>query len=268
MGSTTQVRDAGVALRDALQAKIRDATFDETDRDDFERIHLGLTRRIADFASAPRYGQSAPQYDDFISKAQNAAASVNACTPGSAPSIQRAKTDSQAASNALPAITGRANLLAGSLRLGSPPVRATAAGPSLTSELQTGAGEEDTPGPNEPYYQSLVKLFPVEAVTLYPMAVGIAGDDSRMLWILVGIIALVVIGLRVLGTRPAAGGPPDWPAVGVALVSFALYAAALGAFGVLYKNAATTAMLLSFLTIIWVAFVPYILRKRPEPSQP
>ena len=58
------------------------------------------------------------------------------------------------------------------------------------------------------------------------------------------------------------GGPPDWAAIFVALVSFLLYAASLGAFGIIYRTAEQTAMLMSFVTIIWVAFVPYILRRK------
>jgi hypothetical protein len=274
MGTREQVSDTGRRLRDSLQLKIDDGTFDPADREDFSRIHAGLSRRLSDFATSPRYGSSSARYDTFIAKAQAATAAVNGCTPASSSSIATAKRESQAASNELPSITGSeerrgAGLFIGSLRLGSGTPNPSVGTPEnleTRSSIQSGTEAEEGEEPNEPYYQSLVKLFPVEAVTLYPMAVGIAGEDRGALRILVGVIALVVVGLRFFGTKPATGGQPDWAAVGVALCSFLLYAAALGAFGVIYKDAEKTAMLLSFLTVIWVAFVPYILRKRPDPQ--
>jgi hypothetical protein len=108
MATTAQVRTAGRGLRDSLQAKVRDGTFDPDDRDDFGRIHLGLTQRLSAFATAPSDGPSSPRYDSFVAKAQEAKSAVDSCTASSSSSIQRAKTLSQAASNKLPPITGPA----------------------------------------------------------------------------------------------------------------------------------------------------------------
>ncbi|MEA1014595.1 hypothetical protein [Sphingosinicella sp. LY1275] len=146
-----------------------------------------------------------------------------------------------------------ANLIQGSTRVRSRVARAV----TRDGVDAVVAGTQPTP-----YYESLIKLFPVEAVTLYPMALGVAGDDEGTRTTLIAIIALVVVGLRYFGTKPIEGGRPDWMAIIVALVSFLLYAAALGGFGVLFQTPQQTATLLSFLTVIWVAFVPYLLRQR------
>jgi hypothetical protein len=270
MGTKEQVRQAGGALRDSLQTVIRDGAFDPADREDFSRIHLALIRRLQRFSSSPKYGDSSPQYDAFIQNAGNATSAVRNCNPSSPSSIQNAQTQSAAASNALPSITGGGAFLQGALRVNAPPTAAAAvAGEPEASFAPPGGGGDGGDGGDgapEPYYQSLVKLFPVEAVTLYPMAVGVAGDDRSALYVLIGVIALVVVGLRYFGTKPAEGGPPEWAAIGVSLVSFLLYAAALGGFGVIYGTEGQTAMLLSFITVIWVAFVPRILRVQPSAS--
>ena len=121
----------------------------------------------------------------------------------------------------------------------------------------------------EPYYTSLVKLFPVEAVTLYPLAIGIAAGDAAIRLLLIAVIMIFVVALRWFATQDAApdvtgstgGGAADVPAIAVAVVSFALYAASLGGFGYLRGGEAQTGQLLAFLTVMWVALVPFALRR-------
>ncbi len=121
----------------------------------------------------------------------------------------------------------------------------------------------------EPYYTSLVKLFPVEAVTLYPLAIGIAAGDAAIRLLLIAVIMIFVVTLRWFATQDAApdvtgstgGGAADVPAIAVAVVSFALYAASLGGFGYLRGGEAQTGQLLAFLTVMWVALVPFALRR-------
>lgn len=259
MATKEQVRQAGRDLRDSLQTAIRDGSFNPDDREDFSRIHLALTRRLQRFSSAPKHGESSSQYDSFVAKAGSATNAVKNCNASLPASVQDASSRSAAASNELPPITAGGALLQGALRLNRP--AAAPAGPAgpQPSFAPAGGGGDDGP---EPYYRSLVKLFPVEAVTLYPMAIGIAGGDRSILLTLIAVIALVVVGLRYFGTRPVEGGAPDWAAIGVALVSFLLYAAALGGFGIIFRTEAQTTMLLSFITVIWVAFLPYILRRQ------
>ncbi|MBY9064824.1 hypothetical protein K7957_17945 [Sphingomonas yunnanensis] len=114
--------------------------------------------------------------------------------------------------------------------------------------------------PVEPYYTSLAKLFPVEAVALYPLATGIAGDDRSVRLILIAVIGVFVVALRWFGTQDS-GGEPDASAIAVALASFLLYAASLGGFGYLPGGAEQTRQSLAFVTIIWVALAPLWLRR-------
>jgi hypothetical protein len=120
-------------------------------------------------------------------------------------------------------------------------------------------GRRPEPAP-EPYYTSLVKLFPVEAVTLYPLAIGIAGNDVVIRLILIAIITLFVVALRWFGTQEERGGDADVLAIGVSVISFELYAASLGGFGYLPGGPAQTSQFLAFITIMWVALVPFALR--------
>jgi len=125
-------------------------------------------------------------------------------------------------------------------------------------------GRSPDPAP-EPYYASLVKLFPVEAVTLYPLAIGIAAGNVGVRLILIGVIMLFVVALRWFATQEESGGDADVPAILVAVISFALYAAALGGFGDLPGGRGQTSQLLAFLTIMWVALVPFALRRARRP---
>lgn len=113
----------------------------------------------------------------------------------------------------------------------------------------------------EPYYASLVKLFPVEAVTLYPLAIGIAAGDIVIRLILIGVITLFIVALRWFGTQEERGGDADVVAITVSVISFELYAASLGGFGYLPGGPEQTSQFLAFITIMWVALVPFVLRR-------
>jgi hypothetical protein len=106
----------------------------------------------------------------------------------------------------------------------------------------------------EPYYTSLVKLFPVEAVTLYPLAIGIAAGD-------IVIRLIFIVALRWFGTQEERGGDADVVAIAVSVISFQLYAASLGGFGYLPGGPEQTSEFLAFITIMWVAVVPFMLRR-------
>ena len=140
--------------------------------------------------------------------------------------------------------------------------------PSLRGTLRVRSREPLTfrpghrrPQAPEPYYASLVKLFPVEAVTLYPLAIGIAAGDVAIRLILIAIIAVFVIALRWFGTQEEGGGDADVLAIGISVVSFLLYAASLGGFGYLPGGPEQTRQLLAFVTVMWVALVPFVLRR-------
>lgn len=241
MATHQQAVDAGTRLRDALNRVANDGTFGPA-RDDFADLHLTVARRLADFSTNPRYGASSPQYDSFDRKARLATGSVGNANPTSQPSIQKALNESEAASDALPAITGGGSVagrdaglfsvLRGSLRIAADRPAATVsrgtAGMSTkslspTDVVATGVVDRDEQkDPN--YYQKLINLFPAEAVSLYGTGTAIFGFASLGV-IIVCLIVLVV--LRVFATQPEGGGQPQWIPVAVAVVSFLFWATAL-----------------------------------------
>jgi len=142
---------------------------------------------------------------------------------------------------------------------GRPPLRGSLRIRSARPATLRG-GRKPAPAP-EPYYASLVKLFPVEAVTLYPLAIGIAAGDVVVRLVLISIIALFVVVLRWFGTQEEGGGDADVLAIGVSVASFLLYAASLGGFGYLPGGPEQTRQVLAFITVMWVALVPFVLRR-------
>jgi len=111
---------------------------------------------------------------------------------------------------------------------------------------------------NAAYPEALVKLFPVEGVTLLPMVSGITAGNRWITAALVAAIVLLMVLLRAAATRPKGGGKPDWTAVFVSVISFLLYASALQVFGLFLEPASRHVSLMSFATIVWVAIVPLI----------
>lgn len=141
-------------------------------------------------------------------------------------------------------------MIRGSLRIGRRPGRGFARPADAVAQ---DAGDT--------YLSSLAKLFPVEAVTLYPLAIGIAGADEALRLGLIAAVAVFVVLLRTFATMDQAGRP-DVPAIAVATISFLLYVASLGGFGWLAGGEQQTTQVASFVTIMWVALVPYILHRR------
>jgi hypothetical protein len=189
-----------------------------------------------------------PAFATILDRSEQATAIGAALTPGDA-EVSRYAAAVQRAIAALAngEVPSARPALRGALRLRR----------SSTPLVRPGRRPDPTP---EPYYTSLVKLFPVEAVTLYPLAIGIAGPDIVIRLILIVIITLFVIALRWFGTQEESGGDADVLAIGVSVISFALYAASLGGFGYLPGGPAQTSQLLAFITIMWVALVPFALR--------
>ena len=99
--------------------------------------------------------------------------------------------------------------------------------------LGFGAAEQAglTSGERPPYNESLVKLFPAEGVGLTTLVVGLGSDLLPLSIVLAIVIAAGVFVLRVFATKPANGGKTDWWAVGIATISYFMYAVSVGAFG-------------------------------------
>ncbi len=214
------------------------------------RTALGSARdRFAGLHSGE--GADLPAFATVLDRCDQARAIGAALTPGDAAvsryasGVQRAiaAIDGQGGTNTRPALRG-------TLRLRD------ASGSTATAR----GGRRPDPAP-EPYYASLVKLFPVEAVTLYPLAIGIAAGDVVIRLILICIITIFIVALRWFGTQEERGGDADVVAIAVSVISFELYAASLGGFGYLPGGPEQTSQLLAFITIMWVALVPFVLRR-------
>jgi hypothetical protein len=250
MTTFTQAVDAADALTDQLQEFTANPRYLPRFFDTFFglRTALGSARdRFAGLHSGE--GGDLPAFATVLDRCDQARAIGTALTPGDAAvsryagAVQRAiaAMDDQGATTARPSLRGTLRLRSGS----APTLR---------------GGRRPEPAP-EPYYTSLVKLFPVEAVTLYPLAIGIAAGDIVIRLILIGFITLFIVALRWFGTQEERGGDADVVAIVISVISFELYAASLGGFGYLPGGPEQTGQFLAFITIMWVALVPFVLRR-------
>lgn len=76
------------------------------------------------------------------------------------------------------------------------------------------------------YYQKLTNLFPAEALAIYGTGTAIFGAANPVV-IAVGLLILFV--LRTVANQSPSGAATDWRAVGVAVVSYLLWATATDA---------------------------------------
>ena len=204
MTTFTQAVDAADALTDQLQEFTANPRYLPRFFDTFFglRTALGSARdRFAGLHSGE--GGDLPAFATVLDRCDQARAIGTALTPGDAAvsryagAVQRAiaAMDDQGATTARPSLRGTLRLRSGS----APTLR---------------GGRRPEPAP-EPYYTSLVKLFPVEAVTLYPLAIGIASGDIVIRLILIGFITLFIVALRWFGTQEERGGDADVVAIAI-----------------------------------------------------
>jgi hypothetical protein len=249
MTTFTQAVEAADALIDQVQELTEDPRYLPRFFDTMFGLRTALGNERERFASShSAEAVDRPAFATILDRSEQAATIGAALTPGDA-EVSRYAAAVQRAIAALAngEVASARPALRGTLRLRR----------ASTPLVRPGRRPDPTP---EPYYTSLVKLFPVEAVTLYPLAIGIAGNDIVIRLILIAIITLFVIALRWFGTQEESGGDADVLAIGVSVISFELYAASLGGFGYLPGGPAQTSQFLAFITIMWVALVPFALR--------
>lgn len=212
-------------------------------RDSFAAAHAGETEALPSFAKVFDRCEQARAIGGTLSPQDGAVAGYG-----------------QAVERAIAALQGGSGSTAGSAGGGGAMLRGTL---RLRGDDGTAAAglRPQRAAATEPYYTSLVKLFPVEAVTLYPLATGIAADDTRIRLALIGVIVVFVVVLRWFATQEAGGGAADVPAIVVAVLAFLLHVASLGGFGHLPGGPEQTRQLLAFVTVMFVALTPFVLRR-------
>ena len=157
--------------------------------------------------------------------------------------------------------TNRTNLRTGFA--GSLSVRRSSAAGSGGGGIQSahvGANASDAPTDIEPYMSSLAKLFPVESVTTLLLVLSIDEQQTALRLGLITVIAFFSGLLRYYATRDPNTGKADLPVVGVAIMSFLIYAVAMLAFGGFIVNPETTRLTATIVAILWMAIVPEIIR--------
>jgi len=253
MTSFRQALDASDALIDQLQAFTADPRYLPRFFDNFFGLRTALGSARDRFAG-PHSAEDGdrPQFATVFDRCNQAIAIGTVLTPEDAVVSRYAATVQRAiAAMDGPGGTTAKPALRGTLRLRAPSTQ--------------GAWAGTRPSPvGEPYYTSLVKLFPVEAVTLYPLATGIAAGNATIRLILIAVIILFIVALRWFGTQDEHGGSADILAIAVSVVSFVLYAAALGGFGYLPGGSEQTSQFFAFIAIMWVTLIPFALRRAPR----
>jgi len=122
------------------------------------------------------------------------------------------------------------------------------------------------------YVASVAMLFPTEAVTLFPLGQSIAGNNGLALTIVILLIVAFVIVVRYFATQEEGGSSPAIKEILIAVVSFLLWVGSLKGYWVTGGkldtgiDAKLGGMLYGFATIMWVAIVPYFVRKPTPPS--
>lgn len=262
MTGISDVVAAGGLLRDALFAQ---SDLPGADSDEFRSLHLQVDSTLKRMlSSGDSDGSSA------LARVNAATQAVNAYRPANMDQIRQAVNTALDAMRAMIRPSAQfAELFRGALKVRgfaapTPPVvaAAAAAAPDGAPPPVTPPIAADRP---EQYYKSLIKLFPTEAATAYPLVSGIAGNDSSLRISLILVLLAFVIVLRYLATQSLKDGKPDFGAILTAAVSFLLFAVSLGGFGSLGLGERTP-LVASFLTILWVALVPYLVRQQATPE--
>lgn len=159
--------------------------------------------------------------------------------------------------------------LAGALRV-TPLQVNRAADDRFAAREQDGKAKSATPG----YVTAVALLFPVEAATLFPIGKSIAGNDGGILSVVILATVLFVVALRYFATQDPNTGKPAWNEIFSAAISLLLWIGATKGYWVASKGAIFNwgsgaekgAAIFGFITIMWVALAPYLVKESAKTS--
>jgi hypothetical protein len=214
-----------------------------------------------------------PGGDGAGAQADRASAAADAADGDDGPALDRVIHAAETANTTLNRIVNSAAApssvsgFRGSLRVSAPaPARSA-------NEGVEGTDSSAKPGKataQPPYVASVAMLFPMEAATLFPLGQAIAGGNAFALIVVLLLIVAFIITVRYFATQQEVGGAPAYREIAVAVISFLLWVGALGGYwlegagGVanrLQIPADLGQKLFGFATIMWIAIVPYFVRK-------
>jgi hypothetical protein len=169
--------------------------------------------------------------------------------------------------------------LRGALRVAPQPLPVAGAGPQVSGLQSRVLVPQDTIAARKeaqpPYVASVALLFPIEAATLFPLGKSIADANPFALATIIALIVGFIIALRYFATQQEGGGPPAVKEIIIAVASFLLWVGALGGYWVPDPRGIDWgisedlgAKLYGFAIIMWVAIVPYFVRKPAAPANP
>jgi hypothetical protein len=268
MATCASVVSAYTGLRDSLTA-LATRTADSGDRTVLLQRAV-VSGSLAEQCDAKFSGQDVPGGDNASDQAAHAAQEAGSASGDDAPAIRQVIADTDAANAALQGIVNAGSLrahfsgnLVGSLRV-TPAQR-----PLARANGNFAIAAAETPSVSAPgYVTDVAKLFPVEAAALFPLGQTIAGNDPIALAIIIVVTALFVVVLRYFATQQ--DGRPAWNEIGGALISLLLWIGATKGYWVdkgwidIGISADTGSKLYGFVTIIWVALVPYVLMEKSK----
>lgn len=266
MATVNEVGEAGIVLRDGLQARIDDGNYSVSDRYAFETSHFVFSRRLSEFSMSPAHGPESQVYDTALADIGNANTALGSCRPGDRPSIDRANTSAGTASASLAKVTTY-SAIASTWRFTSAlAVKRPAAASSSGSSISIPSSGVNTPEPTEPYLTSLAKLFPAESLSALLLVLAIDKKFADVRYALIGLIVVASVVLRYFATRNTATGKPDIFAIAISVISFLIYATAMLAFGELFNtDEPTTRIIATVVAVMWMGILTAVVRKTSAP---
>lgn len=110
----------------------------------------------------------------------------------------------------------------------------------------------------------IAKLIPAEALGLYGSAVALVPIASSArgtaLWIIVAVCCVLTILIRYRATLDPTTHQPQWPAIGIAIVSFLIWLLALGVPTSPIALPADLTFAGPLAALLWGTMVPYLYR--------